>query len=389
LRKILERHTNGIKRIIKNKMNSQINNKIKIVILSAFYEPFMSGAEQMVKEIVERLGDRYKIILVTGRFDKKLAKYEKRDTFELYRVGIGHKALDKLLYIFLTPFKVGKFKPDITHAIMESYAGAALVLLKYIYPKTKRILTLQSGDLDSEKKQTVFYIRFFWRIIHRSPHIITAISSALAKRAENLGVKKENIFITPNGLDFSNVPKDIEKVPERVICVGRLSWEKAHKYTLKAWTKVLEKFPSAKLYFVGEGSERGDIEKRIKEARLENSVTLTGNLPHTKVLEELSKSEVFICPSLAEGLGNVFIEAQACGVTPIGTRVGGIPDVIQHEENGLLIEPQNSDQIADAIIRLLKDEELRNKLRKKGFESSRKFEWSKILKKIEEVYEKK
>jgi len=363
-----------------------MNKKIKLVILAAFYEPFMSGAEQMVKEVVERLGDKYEIVLVTGRFDKKLAKYEKRDTFELYRVGIGHKALDKLLYIFLAPFKAKKFKPDITHAIMESYAGAAMVLLKYIYPKTKRILTLQSGDLDSEKKQAVSYIRFFWRIIHRSPHIITAISSALAKRAENLGVKKENIFITPNGLDFSNVPNDIEKVSERVICVGRLSWEKAHKYTLKAWAKVLKEFPGAKLFFVGEGPEREDIEKRIKEAKLENSVTLTGNLPHAQVLQELSKSEVFICPSLAEGLGNVFIEAQACGVTPIGTRVGGIPDVIQHEENGLLIAPENSEEIAGAIIRLLTDKGLNAKLRAGGLKSSRKFEWEKILEKIDSIY---
>lgn len=363
-------------------------NKIKIVILAAFYEPYMSGAERMVKEIVERLGDKYEITLITGRYDKANPKTEDRPTFKLIRVGVGHKQLDKLLYILLGALKVRKIRPKIAHAIMESYAGMVLVLVKYLFPKTKRILTLQSGDLDDPSKLGRVHQKLTWKIIHRSPNIVTAISSALAKRAENLGVKKENIFITPNGLDFSDVPKKSEKIKNRVICVGRLSWEKAHKYTLEAWTKVLKEFPDAKLYFVGEGSERDDIEKQIKEFHLNNSVTLTGDLPNKQVLEELSKSEVFVCPSLAEGLGIVFIEAQACGVPPIGTRVGGIPDVIQHEENGLLIEPKNSEEIAKAIIRLLRDKELTNRLAEKGHKTSRRFEWERIINEIDRIYKR-
>lgn len=343
----------------------------------------------MVKQVAERIGPKYETYLVTGLFDKKLAKEEKREGFTIIRVGIGQSRIDKFLFILLGALKAKSLKPDIAHVIMESYAGGALALLKTIYPKAKRILTLQSGDLDSGKKQSVFYIRYFWKLIHRSPHIVTAISSALAERALRLGVKKENLYITPNGLDFSELPSPLlEKIPSRIICVGRLSWEKAHDLTLKAWPKVKKEFPEAKLFFVGEGPEREKIEKQIKEMNLADSVTLTGNLPHTQVLEELSKSEVFICPSLAEGLGNVFIEAQAAGVTPIGTRVGGIPDVIKHEENGLLIEPKNSEQIASAIIRLLKDKELNKRLRTKGLISSRNFEWKGILEKIERIYEK-
>jgi glycosyltransferase involved in cell wall biosynthesis len=363
------------------------NKKPKFVIFSAFYEPYMSGAEQMVKQIAENLGDKYDITLITGRFDRKNPVLEKRDTFNLIRIGIGHKQLDKLLFIFLAPFYARKYKPDIIHAIMESYAGAALVLAKFVCPRARRILTLQSGDLDSDVKQKKFHVRLFWKIIHRSPDFITAISSALARRAENLGVSKDMIAITPNGLDFSEVPENFAKEDKRVICVGRLSWEKAHELTLKAWVGVLSKFPSAKLVFVGEGPERASIEKLISELKIENSVRLTGNLPHEQVLEEISKSEVFICPSLAEGLGNVFIEAQACGVPPIGTRVGGIPDVIQDGESGILIESKDSAAIASAIIRLLEDPDLRKRLSEKGLETSRKFEWKKILEKIDGIYE--
>lgn len=361
--------------------------KVKLVILSAFYEPYMSGAEQMTKEIAERLGGDYDITVVTGRYDKANPKNEQRESFDLLRVGVGHKQLDKLLYPILSAWRVRQLKPRVAHAVMESYAGIALLLVKYLYAPAKRVVTLQSGDLDDERKQKKLWIKLFWKKIHTTPHRITAISSFLADRARRLGVPEDRIAITPNGLDFSDVPQEIDKEKNRVICVGRLSWEKAHNYILEAWPRVLAKFPDARLVFVGEGPERASIEKIIKDKGMGDSVVLTGNLPHKQVLEELAKSEVFVCPSLAEGLGIVFIEAQACGAPPIGTMVGGIPDVIAHEENGLLIEPKNPDQIAAAIIRLLKDKELNTKLTQKAFETSRKFEWKNIIRKIDGIYQ--
>jgi glycosyltransferase involved in cell wall biosynthesis len=361
--------------------------KAKLVILSAFYEPYMSGAEQMAKEIAERLGDAYDITLITGRFDRDNPVREERPGFRLERVGVGHKQLDKLFYPLLAALKARALKPEIVHAIMESYAGIALVLAKYSCPRAKRILTLQSGDLDDERKQKKLWVKLFFRKIHTTPHKVTAISSFLADRARRLGVPEDRIAITPNGLDFSKVPESVAREQARVICVGRLSWEKGHKYLLEAWPEVLERFREAKLILVGEGSERANIEKLIQEKELSQSVVLAGNLPHDQVLDKLAESEVFVCPSLAEGLGNVFIEAQACGTPPIGTRVGGIPDVVTDGLNGLLVEPREPGQISQAIIRLLEDSRLRERLRQEGIESSRKFAWQSIIAKIGNIYE--
>ncbi len=366
--------------------------KKKLVILSAFYEPFMSGAEQMVKEILERLGGKNKTILITARLDRALPKIEKRPTFILVRVGIGHKQIDKLLYPLLAAWKARSIKPDIVHAVMESYAGGALVLIKYLYSKAKRILTLQSGDLDDPVKQGKFFIRFFWRRIHITPHRITAISSFLAKRAFNLGVSKDKISIIPNGIDLSQIPKSVEKIQNRVVCVARFSWEKGVDYLLTAWPDVLNEVTDAKLVLVGEVDKREvdmgtKIKKLIKELNISHSVELKGSLPHNQVLVEIKKSEVFICPSLAEGLGIVFIEAQACGVPPIGTRVGGIPDVIQNNENGLLVEPKDSAAIARAIIFLLKDKDLANRLSLRGLETVKKFDWQTIVEQINSLYQ--
>jgi len=361
--------------------------KKKIAILSAFYEPYMSGAEQMVKEIVENLGDRYEMILVTGRFDKKLARVEQRKTFKLIRVGIGHKQIDKLLYPLLAALRTRRFAPVIAHAIMESYAGGALVLLKYLYPRARRILTLQSGDLDSDMKQGQKILRLFFGVIHRSPHIVTAISRFLGERAKRLGVPEERIIITPNGVYLSAIPQGAQRISHRVICVARLSWEKGLDYLVRAWPEVLAKVPDARLVLVGEGDKRGEIESLIKELKIGDCVELKGNLPHDRVLDELVKSEVFICPSLAEGLGIVFIEAQACGLAVVGTNVGGIPDVITDRENGLLIEPKDSAAIGRALVALLTDQELARGLVARARQSVKKFDWLNVLKQIDGLYQ--
>lgn len=362
------------------------NSRKKIVILSAFYEPFMSGAEQMVKQILENLGDSYDMVLITARMNKKLPKYEDRPTFKIIRLGIGIPIIDKLLYPFLAATKTSSLKPDIAHAIMESYAGGALVILKYIDPKIKRILTLQSGDLDDSRKQKQFFVKLFFKTIHLSPHKITAISNFLAQRAIRFGFSKENVSITPNGVNMSEIPQNIKKENDRVICVARLSWEKGLNHLIKAWSEVKKNIPGAKLFLVGDGDKKTELEKLIKQLDISSSVFLLGRLGHKEVLEEISRSEVFICPSLAEGLGNVFIEAQACGVPPIGTKVGGIPDVIQDGVNGLLIEPKNTEVISLALIKLLKDKELNLKLSTSAKLTAQKFSWTNIMKQIEEIY---
>ncbi len=250
----------------------------KIVVLSAFYEPIIGGAEQMAKEILERLGTKYEMILITCRLDKKLPQTENRRNFKLIRVGIGLKKIDKYLYPFLAFLRLRKIKPDIVHAVMESYAAGALLLAKYLYPKAKRILTLQSGNLDAPRKQKNFLIKIFWKLIHRVPNKLTAISGFLAKRAERLGVKKENIKIIPNGIDLSRIPVISEKNPKRVVCVARLSREKGLDYLIKAWPEVLKKEPDAKLVLISEGDKKKEIEKLIKEFNISDSVELKGIL---------------------------------------------------------------------------------------------------------------
>lgn len=363
----------------------KMDERPKIVIFACFYEPFISGAELFVKEVIKRLGQRYHFIVIAAHLDKSLPKYEKHDDYEYYRVGLGKKK-DKWIYPILAGLLAKKLKPDLSHAVMESYAGIAAWFFKSWSKNTPTILTLQSGDLDDPSKKIPSWL---WKRIHKAPDLITSISNALAERAKKLGVKEENLVIIPNGVDLELATKSrLEQIPGRIVCVARLSWEKGLDYLLKAMPDVIREHPDANLVMVGEGDKRTELESMIKELNLEGKVDLLGKLPHEETLAEIGKSEVFVCPSLAEGLGIVFIEAQACDVAVVGTRVGGIPDVIQHEETGLLVEPKNSEQIADALKRLLGNQDLRERLRQNAISRLDRFDWNKIVEDLSDEYNK-
>ena len=355
-------------------------DKKTIVIFSCFYEPFMSGAELAVKEIVERLSERYYFIIITARLDKS-PKIEKRNGYEIRRVGWG-----KISYIFAAVFAAKKIQTPVVHAVMESYAGIAIWLYKIFDGKAKTILTLQSGDLDMPEKQ-VKINQFIWKKIHTSPDKVIAISLALAARARGLGAK--DVSIIPNGVDFNEISKAsaAEKIPRRIISVARLSAEKGLDYLISAFKDVKSEFPEAQLVLVGEGAERARLEKLAAESGLYGAVSFLGRLPHDEALAEIKRSEVFVLASLGEGMGIVLAEAQALGVPVIATRVGGIPDVVEDGATGILIQPSDPVAIAVAIRKLLRNPELEKQLSVDALGSVKKFDWSAIAGEYDKVYQ--
>jgi glycosyltransferase involved in cell wall biosynthesis len=115
--------------------------------------------------------------------------------------------------------------------------------------------------------------------------------------------------------------------------------------------------PDARFVILGEGELRESLEKHVKELGLERHVFLPGF--QTDVLALQKSFDIFAMSSVTEGLGSSMLDALACGTAVVGTRAGGIPEAIDHERTGLLVRPQHADELAAAIVRLLKDPELR------------------------------
>lgn len=373
-----------------------MSERKQVVIFSCFFTPYVSGAERFVIEIAGRLAPRYDITVITALNSRQNARedtYEGADgsSYKVKRVGVGSWVLDRFLYVLWAPFEARKYSPEVIHAIMESYAGLALVKSRWLLPQdVLRILTLQSGEQDSLKKRlkVPYPIRWF---MYRSPDVITAISTYLKKRAQRYGAR--NVLVIPNGIEITElkaVERDMGKrVKHRIVCVARLSWEKGHKHLIEAFAYVIKNFSDARLVLVGDGDLESELKKQASELGIYEKISFRGRLSHQDALREMASAEVFVCPSLFEGLGIVFLEAQGVGTPVIGTKVGGIPDVIEDGETGLLVEPKNSEKLAEAIEYMFDHEVKSEEMTREAQKRLSNFSWDSIAEKVADVYQTK
>jgi glycosyltransferase involved in cell wall biosynthesis len=148
--------------------------------------------------------------------------------------------------------------------------------------------------------------------------------------------------------------------------VGRLVAEKGLPILLDALARLRVQRPGIRLTIVGAGREADDIEARVQAQCLGEHVHFTGYQTPDQVREWLSKADVFVLPSLAEGVPVAAMEAMASGVPVVATRVGGLSELIDDGVNGYLAPAAAPGALADRIEALLDDPELRNRMAREG-----------------------
>ena len=146
--------------------------------------------------------------------------------------------------------------------------------------------------------------------------------------------------------------------------VGALVPHKGQRHLIDAAALVVRRVPDARFVIAGEGELRGALEQQIKHLGLEKHVLLAGFRPD--ILSLHKAFDIFVMSSVTEGLGTSLLDAMACGRPVVATRAGGIPEVVQDGVTGILVPARDHDAMADAIVKLLKDEELRNAMGAEG-----------------------
>ncbi len=175
--------------------------------------------------------------------------------------------------------------------------------------------------------------------------------------------KADRFAVVPSGIDrerFGLARAQGKQQPEWFGCppdaliVGSVGWLtdiKGHKYLIEAVAKLKQDFPSLHLVIIGSGDRHDALLQQAELAGLRDAVHFLGHRDDVEVC--LAGMDLFVLPSLNEGMGRALVEAMAAGLPVIASRVGGIPAVISHEQTGLLVPPGNADALADAIRRLL------------------------------------
>jgi glycosyltransferase involved in cell wall biosynthesis len=198
-----------------------------------------------------------------------------------------------------------------------------------------------------------------------------AISNGVRDVLVEGGVAPDRIFIVPSGVDPARftfqVPRDKMRrelgIPEGVPVIGTIGSlvdHKDHKTLIAALPAVRKRFPTAQCLIVGEGELRPDLERQIAELNLKDCVRPIGYREDVETF--LSGFDLFALSSHLEGLCTSVADAMLFRLPVVGTRTGGVPDLVRDGETGLLVEPKQPDSLADAIVRLLEDPALAQRL---------------------------
>ncbi len=167
--------------------------------------------------------------------------------------------------------------------------------------------------------------------------------------------------------------------------IARLSEVKGHKYLISAMKEVIKEIPNAQMLSIGGGKTAKDLQAQVKELGLKEAVHFIDGLSDTK--EAFGAMDVFVMPSLQEGLGLSIMEAMAAGVPVVASSVGGIPSLIENNRTGLLVEPAKPEKIAGAIIELLRNKEKSGQLAVRAREFiTREFSLEKMAEETQKIY---
>lgn len=195
---------------------------------------------------------------------------------------------------------------------------------------------------------------------------LAAVSDTVAQRLLAFGVPAEKIKTIANGIDVKAFER-AEPLPlfnaegsAVVGMVARLDLQKGFEYLLQAARELCKTFHGLKIVIVGEGPDREAIEEMIEQYGLQSNVVLAGQQSNMPAV--YAAMDIFVLPSLNEGLPMTVLEAMAASKPVIATRVGAIPSLIKDGENGLLVAPKDSEGLRNTIASLLDDPERRRRM---------------------------
>jgi glycosyltransferase involved in cell wall biosynthesis len=222
--------------------------------------------------------------------------------------------------------------------------------------------------------------------------LITATTHQLAAATANYTDKP--IHIIPFGVDLSRFQLRDEKLPGNsdIITFGFVKWllpKYGPDIAIESFAQVHKLRPNTRLILAGRGSMQAQLEARVKQLNLEDAVQILGRVDHEKVPALIRSFDVMLMPSIyeSETFGVAAIEASACAVPVIASKVGGVPEAVLHNQTGLLVPPKDIDSLTKACLDLIDDPARRRQLGLAGRRFvERHYQWQNNCQQMEEIY---
>jgi len=367
--------------------------RAKISIVYVIAESAITGAPRHLLSLVSSLDPRdfsVSVVLPQGPLGDELSRQGIKTFLVPMRSRSDMAAIDTIKKLLM------KYDPDILHVHGQRAGLLARLAVKGL--PIKVIYTEHTWTQDFKLENPLLHwvhIRSM-RMLDRWTDITIAVSKAVADFLVSANiVKPDKIKVIYNGIEIvaDKTDDDEYKLAEKFgLCkkdvvigtIGSLNIQKDTATLLKAMPRILSRLPNAKLVIVGTGPLQNWLKNLAKRLKVEGSVIFTGALPRIEGI--LKTFSVFVLCSKSESFGISILEAMKAHVPVIATQVGGIPEIIIHNHNGILVEPGDSKRLAAAIMKLLNDKKLQRKLVIGGDETLHKFTLTTMVRETEKLY---
>jgi phosphatidylinositol alpha-1,6-mannosyltransferase len=363
---------------------------MKILLTTNDFPPKMGGIQTYCYEVAKNLASAGEQIIVLAPRTRGDLDFDKGENFKVVRIG-------SRIHLYFTFFSLLR-REGIERIIVAHRANyARLASWANMLWKIPYSVVIYGGEILIAKSK-----RSIKENLYRAKEIIT-ISDFTKKKLVEIGIPEQKIIIINPGVDPvrfhpginpAGIKKKYNLENKRVILtISHLVERKGHRQVLRALPRVLEKIPELVYLIVGEGEEKERLRCMVEDLRLRDKVIFTGEVKEEELPLYYAACDLFIMPSYEikakediEGYGIAYVEAAALGKPTIGGRSGGVPDAVIDGRTGLLVDPLNVEEIAEALLRLLTNPELAAQLGKAGRRRvEEELNWEKIVVKLRRV----
>lgn len=366
---------------------------MKIAILVRDFPPKrFGGTETASYNLAKAFAKRGHEVLVITTWDSGLPQKTIENNFLIHRLRFFRsrilKYLGLILYSIKTLLILRKFEPDIIHG-QAVYMGVPAFISKMVIKKPY-VLWLQGSDIYLPK----LYEGLTFKLVLNQADAIIALTYDMREEVRKLCNRE--ILVIPNGVDLERF-RALSKVEARrklqlnadskiIIFVGNLYQIKGVRYLIEEMKVIKQECPEVQLLLVGDGVDRRVLEQLVDKLNLGQCVTFIGAIPNERVPDYLCASDLFVLPSFSEGFPVTFLEAMACGLPILATRVRGLPEIIRDGENGFLVEPRSGIQLAEKALFILRNDNMRDMMSRNNIGQVCRYSWDSVSSNLEEVY---
>lgn len=366
-------------------------NKTKILFLNYEFPPLGGGAGNATKYLFLEFAKQedLEIDLITSSTDKfKIEKFAKN--IRVHYLDIGKKGnihyqsnSDLLKYSWKAYFYgkglIKKKKFDLTHAFFGIPCG--YIAMKLGLP---HIVSLRGSDVPFYNPR---FAKLDKLVFHRLSRRIWRCARAVIANSEGLKELAEKTYrgaiaVIPNGVDTSEFkPLKNKKISKkiRLISTGRLIARKGYQYLIPA----IKGLKNVELTLVGGGDLRSELDELASKNQVK--VHFTGEVKHDEIVKYLQNSDIFVLPSLNEGMSNSILEAMSCGLPIITTNTGGSKELI--DGNGFVFKKRSIVSIKKTLERYLKSRDLIRKHGEKSRGIVQDMSWENVSNKYKKIYD--